>query len=107
MQMQNKPELTALLAQSLLNIGNGSNSVHYDPCELAVQVKGHYDPNPNPNPIPSPNPSPNPGPNQVKEALREPQPLRKWQTVIAYQNACLNASHELDNESEAFYMTPG
>ena len=27
--------------------------------------------------------------------------------MIAYQNACLNASHELDDESEAFYMSPG
>ena len=44
---------------------------------------------------------------QVKEALREAQPLSKWRTVIAYQNACLNASHELDDESEAFYMSPG
>ena len=106
--MQNKPELTALLAQSLLNLGNGKSiSIHYDPCELALQVKSHYDPDPNPNPIPNPNPSPNLDPNQVKEALREPQPLRKWQMVIAYQNACLNASHELDDDSAAFYMTPG
>ena len=37
---------------------------------------------------------------QVKEALREAQPLSKWRTVIAYQNACLNASHELDDEHE-------
>jgi hypothetical protein len=27
--------------------------------------------------------------------------------VVAYQNACLNASHELDDEHEAFYMSPG
>ena len=70
MQMQNKPELTALLAQSLLNIGNGSNSVHYDPCELAVQVKGHYDPNPNPNPIPSPNQAPTVPLHEIALALR-------------------------------------
>ena len=27
--------------------------------------------------------------------------------MVAYQNACLNASHELDDDHEAFYMSPG
>ena len=36
MQMQKTPELSALLAQSLLNVGDGST--RYDPCELALQV---------------------------------------------------------------------
>ena len=36
MQMQKTPELSALLAQSLLNVGDGN--ARYDPCELALQV---------------------------------------------------------------------
>ena len=124
MQMQKTPELSALLAQSLLNIGDGN--ARYDPCELALQVCRWAKRSVPACRLVASVRSPSGArmglargsrshawrtlPHlalQVKEALREAQPLSKWRTVIAYQNACLNASHELDDESEAFYMSPG
>ena len=43
---------------------------------------------------------------KVKAALRAGQPLSKWQSVIAYQNAVLNDGHRMDNKDEAFYISP-
>ena len=77
-QIEKNPELSALLAKVLCDVPD-DGSIRIEPIELATQVKA---------------------------ALRQAQPLSKWRTVIAFQNAILNSSHNLDNETEAFYIAP-
>ena len=62
-------------------LDNGSTGE--DPCELALQIK---------------------------QALRQAQPLSRWRTVVAYQNSCLNDERWLDDLegegcSSTFYMS--
>jgi hypothetical protein len=75
-QIEKNPELSRLLAKALCGIEEDCPTA---PSQLAALVKS---------------------------ALHSGQPLSKWRTVIAFQNACLNSSHTLDTETEAFYISP-
>ena len=131
-KIEQHPELSALLAQTLqLNVGH-DGSTPRDPCDLALELKKalaltQLFPDPDTptltafrvqsysqDTIGKPAITlilalilaPTGSLALTNQALREAQPLSRWQSVVAYQNACLNASHELDDDLEAFYMSP-
>ena len=43
---------------------------------------------------------------KVKALFKGPLPISEWRTLLAFQNACINQAHTIDEEATNFYISP-
>ena len=43
---------------------------------------------------------------KVKALFKGPLPISEWRTLLAFQNACINQAHTIDEDATSFYISP-